>query len=211
MDIKEKADKILPELKLAFPEFEIPLDHSNAHELLFATILSAQCTDVRVNQITPKLFARYKTVKDYAEADIEELKDIIRSCGFYNNKAKNIKAAAAKMMDEFGGVVPDNMQGMLTLPGVAKKTATVVLWQWYGKNEGFTVDTHVKRLANWFGLTNSSNPDRIAKDLEQLFPQTEWGATSLRLILLGRTKLKARNPEYKGTVWESFILDKFKI
>ncbi len=210
MKLQEKADRVLYELKKAFPKIEVPLHHSSAHELLFATILSAQCTDARVNQITPALFARYKTIADYANSDIEELKNIIKSCGFYNNKAKNIQAAAAKIMKDYGGGVPDTMSELLTLPGVAKKTASVVLWQWYRKNEGFTVDTHVKRLATWFGLTDKTNPDKIATDLEGLFPRDEWGPTSLRLILLGRNLLTARKPQYKGAVWEEFFLDKYK-
>lgn len=202
---KEKAKRLMQLLKKEFPKPAIPLDHSNAHELLFATILSAQCTDARVNLVTPQLFAKYKTIEDYAAADIEELKQIIRSTGFYNNKAKNIIAAAQKVRDDFGGKVPDNMEDMLTLPGVARKTASVVLWQWFGKNEGFTVDTHVIRLANWFGLTKEKDPVKIERDLMELFPREEWGPTSLRMILLGRKTLTARNPQYKGTVWEPFL------
>lgn len=208
MTTQERADRVLEELKKAFPRLEIPLNHSNAHELLFATILSAQCTDVRVNKITPALFARYPKVADYAEVDLEELKEIIKSCGFYNNKAKNIQGAARKIMQDFEGKVPDTLADLLTLPGVAKKTASVVLWQWFNKNEGFTVDTHVIRLSNWFGLTKSKNADIISRELEQLFPQEEWGATSLRLILLGRQLLTARNPKYEGTVWEELMVER---
>lgn len=205
MTKQELAVKISNLLKAEFPNPQIPLHHSSAHELLFATILSAQCTDARVNLVTPTLFKRYLQVSDYAKADFQELKQIIRSTGFYNNKAKNIIATAQKILNDFGGEVPDNMTDLLKLPGVARKTATVVLWQWFGKNEGFTVDTHVIRLANWLGLTNHKDPVKIEQDLMQLFPQPEWGITSLRLILLGRTVLTAKQPKHVGTVWEKVV------
>ncbi len=194
-------------LKQKYPKISIPLDHSSAHELLFATILSAQCTDVRVNQVTPRLFAKYKTIEDYAESDIEVLKEIIKSTGFYNNKAKNIKAAAIKILNDFDGKVPDTMEELTSLPGVARKTASVVLWQWFGKNEGFTVDTHVIRLSNWFGLSEGKNAVKIERDLIKLFPREEWGPSSLRMILLGRELLKARNPQYEGTEWEELLVN----
>ncbi len=206
MTKQERADRISELLKKEFPKPAIPLNHSNAYELLFATILSAQCTDAKVNQITPVMFAKYKAVADYANANPEELKQIIRSSGFYNNKAKNIIGAAKMIVQDFHAKVPDNMSDLLKLPGVARKTASVLLWQWFGKNEGFTVDTHVIRLANWFGLTTHKDPVKIEQDLCKLFPREEWGATSLRLILLGRKTLMARNPQYKGTIWEKYLV-----
>jgi endonuclease-3 len=206
MTSQETATAILPLLKKEFPDPQPQLNHTNAYELLFAVILSAQCTDERVNKTTPALFARYPELKDYAEADLEELTGLLRSINFFNNKAKNIKAAAQKIITDFGGEVPGNMADLVTLPGVARKTANVVLHQWFEKNEGFVVDTHVIRLANWFGLTTHSDPVKIEKDLMEVFPQEEWGDTALRIVLLGRKTLTARNPQYKGTVWEKFIL-----
>jgi endonuclease-3 len=205
MDKQEKAAKVAALLKQKYPTLKQPLNHSNAHELLFATILSAQCTDVRVNQITPTLFTRYPLISDYAQCELAELKQIIRPLGFFNNKAKNIQGAAQKIISEFNGQVPDNMPDLLKLPGVARKTASVVLWQWYGKNEGFTVDTHVLRLSKWFGFTEHTDPVKVEQDLMQLFPQADWGDMSLRIILLGRELLTARNPQYKGTEWEEFL------
>jgi endonuclease-3 len=204
--LQQKANQILALLEERYPKITIPLNHENAHQLLFATILSAQCTDVRVNLITPKLFARYSGIKDFAEANPEELGEIIRPCGLYRSKAKNIIGAAQKIMRDFGGEVPGNFQDLTSLPGVAKKTATVVLWQWFDINAGFTVDTHVLRLSKWFGLTKNTNPDKVAHDLEQLFPQEKWGPTSLRLIFLGRELLTARSPKHLGSVWEKFMV-----
>lgn len=208
MGKKEKTKKIMELLKAEFPDAYCALDHTNAHELLFATILSAQCTDARVNMVTPELFKKYATVKDFAEADMEELKELIRSTGFYNNKAKSIKGAAEKIMSDFSGKVPDNMEDLTSLPGVARKTASVVLHHWFKKEEGFIVDTHVKRLATWFGLTEHKDPAKIEKDLMEFFPREEWGDTASRMILLGRKTLTARNPQHVGTVWESLVSTK---
>lgn len=200
-----RNSKILALLKTQFPKVSCPLNHSSAHELLFATILSAQCTDARVNLVTPTLFAKYKTVQDFADADPDELKQIIRSTGFYNNKAKNIIAAAQKIITNFGGKVPDTMEELITLPGVARKTANVLLHQWFHQNVGITVDTHVIRVSKWLGLTKNTDPVKIEQDLMQQFPQEEWGDLSLRLIFLGRQILTARNPQYKGTEWEEYV------
>lgn len=179
-------------LKNHYPQVKCALNHQSAFQLLVATILSAQCTDVRVNMVTPELFKNYPTPEKMAVAEIEHLKEFIRSTGFYNNKAKNILGAAQKIVSEFGGEVPDNMQDLLKLPGVARKTANVVLSEWYGKNEGFVVDTHVKRLGNLLGLTSETNPVKVEQDLMQLFPQAEWGYMSLALIQYGRDFCSAR-------------------
>jgi endonuclease-3 len=210
MTRQEKADIILEKLKGRYPKVEVPLRHNSAHELLIAVILSAQCTDERVNKVTKRLFDRYKSIDEFADADVDELKTYIKSCGLYNSKAKNIKKTAEIIRDEYEGEVPDTIKDLKKLPGVAKKTASVVMWQWFGKNEGFTVDTHVKRLAKWFGLTYHDTADKISRDLEKIFPQEEWGRTSLRLIFLGRDLLTARSPEYEGTKWEDLILKKYR-
>lgn len=195
IDKQQKADFVLKSLKNHYPVVKCALNHKSAFQLLVATILSAQCTDVRVNIVTPELFRHYPTLDKMAVADIEHLKELVRTTGFYNNKSKNILGAAQMIVAEFGGVVPDNMQDLLKLPGVARKTANVVLSEWYGKNEGFVVDTHVKRLSNLLGLTNESNPVKIEKDLVKLFPQEEWGYMSLALIQYGRDFCTARKHE----------------
>ncbi len=205
MDQFERASRILQLLKSQYPSVVPFLDHKQAHELLFATILSAQNTDVGVNKATPALFKRYPQLVDYADSDLEELTSYIKTISFANNKAKYIQAAARKIIHDFSGKVPDTMQGLTSLPGVGRKTATVILFQWFGKNEGITVDTHVIRLAKWLRLSQHKKPEQIEQDLMTLFPMSEWGELSLRLIMLGREVLTAKNPQYKGTVWEEFV------
>ena len=161
----KSAQEILKRLKKEYPNAQCALTHKSAWELLVATILSAQCTDERVNKVTPELFAKYPTVEDVNNMDIENLKKIIRSTGFYNNKAKNIKGAAKVVVEKYDGKIPDNMEALLTLPGVARKTANVVLSVWFHKNEGVVVDTHVKRLSQRYGLTKEKTPEKIEKDL----------------------------------------------
>lgn len=163
-------------------------------QLLVATILSAQCTDERVNQVTPALFNKFPDAPSFANADLAELENLVRSTGFYRNKAKNIKAACQMIVNEFGGVVPKRMEQLLQLPGVARKTANVVLAHAYGINAGVTVDTHVKRLSNRLGLTEHTDPIRIERDLMRLLPQPDWENWSIRLIYHGRAICKARSP-----------------
>jgi len=203
--LQQKAALISRLLKVEFPILEIPLNHTNAFELLIATILSAQTTDVSVNKITPELFTKYPTPQALANADIEDLKRILRTIGFFNVKAKHIQNTAQLIVQNFDGQVPQTIPELITLPGVARKVATVVLWQWFGKNEGFTVDTHVLRLAKWLGLSKHTDPVKVEKDLMQLFPQSEWGETSLRLIFLGRSVLTARNPKLFATAWQKLV------
>jgi endonuclease III len=192
MTPQERADKILPILKQQFPILKIPLDHRNSFELLIATILSAQTTDVKVNTVTPLLFARWPDARSLAVAEQSQVAEILRPLGLYNTKAKNIIAAAKILHEKFSDQVPDTFQDLLTLPGVARKVASVVLSQAFGKEEGFTVDTHVIRLSQKYGLTKHSDPIKIERELMQLFPRHEWGDTSLRIILHGRTCCKAR-------------------
>jgi len=163
-------------------------------QLLVATILSAQCTDKRVNVVTQDLFKRHRTVKSFADVPQAELEEEIHSTGFFRNKAKNIRGAAAMILSDFGGKVPDTMADLLTLPGVARKTANCVLGNAFGKNEGVVVDTHVKRLAGRLGLSKQKTPEKIELDLMPLFPQNDWALLSHLLIFHGRTYCMARNP-----------------
>jgi len=182
-------------LKKEYPEAKCSLNFSNPMELLVATILSAQCTDERVNKVTPALFKKYKTAKDYAEADAVEFMEEIHSTGFYKNKSKNIIGAAKAIVEKFGGEVPDTMEELLTLPGVARKTGNVVLGTGYGKAAGIVVDTHVKRLSMRIGLSKNENPEKIEKDLLEVIPQKDWIRFSHRLIKHGRQICTARKPK----------------
>ncbi len=190
-----RIGEIIRRLRTAHPDACCELEHEDALQLLVATILSAQCTDERVNKVTPALFEAYPTAQAFAEADREELEEAVRSTGFYRNKAKNIQGAAQRIVTEYDGEVPDEMDDLLTLPGVARKTAGVVLGVWYDKAEGVVVDTHVKRLANRLGLTEQSTPEKIERDLMALVPQDEWIDLSHLLIFHGRRVCNARKPD----------------
>lgn len=175
------------------PEAKVELSHRSPWELLVATILSAQCTDQRVNQVTPMLFARYKTPSELAKARLPELEQIIRSTGFFKSKAKNLTACANAVSTQFGGRVPDRMDDLVTLPGVGRKTANVLLGQAFDQ-PAIVVDTHVKRVSNRLRLTTSDDPVTIEKDLQQLLPSSQWTALSQRLLLHGRYVCVARKP-----------------
>lgn len=189
------VDKVLVLLKKKYPHSAIALESENPFEMLVATILSAQCTDKRVNEVTKSLFKKYKTVKDFAQSDVKKLQQDIRSTGFYRNKAKHIRASAKIILKDFSGCVPKNMFELLTLPGVARKTANVVLYNAFGRNEGIAVDTHVARLSQRLGLTKKTEPVGIEQDLMKALNKKEWGLFSLRLIQLGRQTCAARNPQ----------------
>lgn len=189
-----RALEVLSRLKLAYPEAPCSLDYETPVQLLVATVLSAQCTDERVNKVTPALFARFPNAAALAGADIDELQALVRSTGFFRNKAKNIQAACHKIVTEFGGAVPQTMAELLTLPGVARKTANVVLAHAFGINAGVTVDTHVKRLTNRLKFTKSDNPVQIERDLIKLLPQPDWENWSIRLVYHGRAVCDARKP-----------------
>lgn len=191
---KQRALEILTRLKLLYPDATCSLTYSTPVQLLVATILSAQCTDERVNKVTPALFSRFPDAASLAHAELTELEELVRSTGFYRNKAKNIQAACRMIVGEFDSVVPNQMEQLLKLPGVARKTANVVLAHAYGINAGVTVDTHVKRLSQRLGLTESSDPVHIEKDLMGLLPQPDWENWSIRLIYHGRAVCKARSP-----------------
>jgi len=191
---KQRALEILIRLKRLYPEAPCTLNYKTPVQLLVATILSAQCTDERVNQVTPALFHRFPDAVALANADLSDLENLVRSTGFYRNKAKNIQAACQMLVTEFGAQVPKLMKQLMQLPGVARKTANVVLAHAYGINVGVTVDTHVKRLTYRLGLTEHTDPIRIERDLIRLLPQSDWENWSIRLIYHGRAICKARNP-----------------
>ncbi|MCB9147209.1 MAG: endonuclease III [Caldilineaceae bacterium] len=190
----KRMPEILERLHEAYPDVKCELNHRNALELLVATILSAQCTDARVNMVTPALFEKYPSAEAFANADITELEEMVRSTGFYRNKASNIQEACRRIVTEYGGEVPQTMDELLTLKGVARKTANVVLGTWFGIADGVVVDTHVKRLSNKLALTKESDPIKIEKDLMKLTPQSEWVDLSHLLIFHGRRVCNARKP-----------------
>jgi endonuclease III len=192
---KQRALEILIRLQRLYPEAPCTLDYETPVQLMVATILSAQCTDERVNLVTPALFRRFPDAATMAQADLAEIETLVHSTGFYRNKAKNIKAACHLIIEEYGGVVPKTMEELLRLPGVARKTANVVAAHAYGINLGVTVDTHVKRLANRLGLTQYAEPVKIERDLIKLIPQPDWENWSIRLIYHGRAVCMARNPQ----------------
>jgi len=191
---KQRANEVLVRLKRRYPNATCTLHYQTPLQLLVATILSAQCTDERVNQVTPALFARFPDAAALATADLGELENLIKPTGFYRNKARHIQGACRKILSDFGGQVPKEMSQLLTLPGVARKTANVVLAHAYGINAGVTVDTHVKRVSHRLGLTEHSDPIRIERDLIELIPQPDWENWSIRLIYHGRETCTARNP-----------------
>ncbi len=191
---KRRAREILARLWQLYPEATCSLHYQTPVQLLVATILSAQCTDDRVNRVTPALFARFPDAAALAAADREELESLIRSTGFYRNKAKNIQGACQRLVTHHGGEVPQTMAELLALPGVARKTANVVLAHAFGIHAGVTVDTHVKRLSNRLGLVKSADPVQIERTLMELLPQSEWENWSIRLIYHGRAVCGARKP-----------------
>ncbi|MBN1494762.1 endonuclease III [Candidatus Peregrinibacteria bacterium] len=192
---QKRAVEIFKRLGEMYPDSKCALIHKSAWELLVATILSAQCTDKRVNIVTPLLFRKFKTINDFAEADIKELENYIRSTGFFRNKAKNIQGAAQKLIKDYKGIVPDSMEKLITLPGIARKSANVLLYVWFNKNEGVVVDTHVKRITGRLGLTDKKTPEKIEKDLIKLFPRNDWGLLAYYLVDHGRALCKAPTPK----------------
>jgi endonuclease-3 len=197
--LKTRAAMIAEALAGAYPEARCELDFGNPLELLVATILSAQCTDARVNMVTPALFRRYPDATAYAEADPTELEGLIRTTGFFRNKAKSIRGAARRIVDDFGGEVPRTMEELLTLPGVARKTANVVLGNAFGV-PGFTVDTHLGRLSRRMGLTRHKDPNKVERDLMALLPGADWTMFSHRMIQHGRRVCGSRQPECRRCV-----------
>ncbi len=193
-ELKKRAQRIVKVLAKEYPDSKCALDYRNAYELLMATILSAQCTDVRVNMVTPVLFEKYPTPGDLADAEMGELESIIKSTGFFRQKAKSLVACCQDIVERFGGELPKTMDELSTLAGVGRKTANVILGNVFGV-PGIVVDTHVKRLSNRLGLTQQSDPNKIEKDLMEMIPEKEWTLFSLRLIDHGRKVCDARKPQ----------------
>jgi len=192
---KVRVAKILAVLDEMYPAATCALHHSNAWELLVATILSAQCTDKRVNEVTPGLFRKYPTIRDFAPASQEEIAQEIRSTGFFNNKAKSVIGAARKILADYGGEVPREMEALLTVPGAARKTANVVLGTAFGIANGVVVDTHVQRISRRLDLTKETDPVKIEKDLMRTIPREKWILFSHQVIHHGRALCVARNPK----------------
>ena len=195
---RDRAAALQPILAECYPDLTVSLDWCTPLQLLVATILSAQCTDERVNRVTPALFERYPDVEAFAGADRDELEGLIRSTGFYRNKARNIQGMAQRVVAEHGGQVPDAMDELIELPGVARKTANVVLSNAFGRNEGVVVDTHVKRVAGRLGLTGETDPVRVERDLMQVLDPADWHSFPWRMILHGRQRCAARKPDCPG-------------
>jgi endonuclease-3 len=200
MDNRKKLREIMKRLKKAYPGPKSALHFGDPFELLVATILSAQTTDVHVNKVTEALFKKYKSVRDYAEVPLDTLRTDISSINFYNNKAKNIQASARMIVDKFQSKVPKTMEALIALPGVARKTANIVLSNAFGINEGIAVDTHVKRLAGRLGLTEHEDPVKIEKDLMEITPREDWSNLSHLLIYHGRQVCQAKKPKHADCV-----------
>lgn len=192
-EARERAKKIWPILKKRYPDAKTALTFANPLELLIATILSAQCTDVRVNMVTKDLFKKYKSAADWAKADIKQIESDIKSTGFYHNKAVSIKGTSTKISEQFGGKVPDTMEELLTLPGVGRKTANVVLGSAFGK-PAIACDTHVIRLSRRLGLSENTDPVKLEFDLAEIIPEKNWTLFGNLLILHGRNVCEARKP-----------------
>ena len=189
------ALEVVARLKAEYPEARTELDWKNPLELLVATMLSAQTTDVQVNRVTQSLFAKYRTAEDYAHADPSELEEDVHPTGFYRNKARSLRNMADALVEEYGGEVPGTMQELVALPGVGRKTANVVLGNAFGVDEGIVVDTHVRRVSGRLGLTENKDPVKIEQDLMKVVPEEDWTVFSHLLILHGRRTCKARKPD----------------
>jgi len=200
LEPRQRALKVIELLEKEHPDAKIALNYSNPIELLVATILSAQCTDERVNIVTKTLFRKYSKAEDFANADVKELEQYIKSTGFYHNKARNIKGASSLLVEKYNSHVPCTMDELLELPGVARKTANIVLFNACGIVEGIAVDTHVRRLAQRLGLTENDDPNKIEKDLMGITAKSEWGNLSHLLIFHGRQICQAKKPKHKECV-----------
>lgn len=200
MDNKKRAAEVVKRLKKLYPDPHTCLVHSSPFELLVATVLSAQSTDAHINKVTPGLFRKYRKIEDYAKVPLAELQKDLSSVNFYNNKAKNIQNAARMIFAEFGGAVPETMAELVRLPGVARKTANIILYDAFGKSEGIAVDTHVIRLANRLGFTTHDDPVKIERDLMAVVVKKDWGRFAHLLVLHGRAVCPARKPMHDDCV-----------
>lgn len=205
------VEETITRLKSSYPEARTALEWSNPLELLVATILSAQTTDVRVNLVTPNLFAKYPTAADYADADVSELEEDIRPTGFFRNKAKSLQGMARALVEDHGGEVPRTMEELVALPGVGRKTANVVLGNAFSIDEGVVVDTHVRRLSNRLGFTTKQDPEKIERDLMETVPKNDWTVFSHLLILHGRAVCKARKPDCEDCTLNDLCPSAFQV
>ncbi|HWB58242.1 MAG TPA: endonuclease III [Chthoniobacteraceae bacterium] len=211
MKREERAAALVKAFRKVYPTAHCELDFGTPLQLLIATILSAQCTDKRVNMVTPALFKKYQTAKDFADAVPEELEAMVQSTGFYRSKAKSVRGAAAAIVEKHGGAVPQTMTALTALPGVGRKTANVVLGNAFSKNEGVVVDTHVARLSQRLGLTKQTTPEKIELDLMKLIPRAEWTDFSHWLIWHGRRRCFARKPDCAGCEVQKLCPSAFKV
>jgi len=210
-EVKARARKIVAKLKKEYPNAGCSLRYKTVHQLLVATILSAQTTDEQVNKITPALFRKYKSIEAFAGAKLSELEKDIMSIGLYRNKAKSIKQSAMQILHEFGGEVPDNMDDLVKLSGVGRKTAGVILGEWYNTAEGIVVDTHVKRISKLLGLTRQTDPNKVERDLMEIIPKRDWIILTHLLIDHGRAVCIARSPRCDACVLNKLCPSAFKV
>src|SRR5215813_9119398 len=209
LELRERAKKVIRSLKRVYPDAKCSLNHSNAFELLIATILSAQCTDERVNIVTANLFRKYHQPEDYLQVPTRQLEKEIQSTGFYRNKTRSIQGTARVLTEQYGGKVPESMEELLELPGVARKTANVVLGNAFGVKAGIVVDTHVSRISHRLGLSAETTADKIEQDLIQLVPKRDWVIFPHLLIAHGRKICRARNPACDQCVIEKYCPSSF--
>lgn len=195
---KEKFIKIFEILKKEYPDAKCSLNFTTPFEILVAVALSAQCTDERVNKVTAEIFPKYNTPEDFANLSLEDIEKMIHSCGFYRNKAKNLKLASQKILKDFNGDVPNTMEELMTIPGVGRKSANVIMLEAFNNPQGIAVDTHVKRLSNRIGFSNEKDPEKIEKDLLKILPKKYYSDANHILILHGRNICKAQNPNCKN-------------
>ena len=201
---KNETEKIINILRKTYPDAKCSLDFSTPFELVVAVMLSAQCTDERVNLTTPRLFERCKTIADFANIDIKELEDIIHPCGFYRNKAQNIKLCAKRVLEKYNGTVPHNMEDLISLPGVGRKSANVIMLEVFGIAEGIAVDTHCKRISNRIGFSKESEPTKIEQDLLKQIYKKDWADVNHLFIWHGRYTCTARNPKCENCSVKNF-------
>jgi endonuclease III len=211
MTKKERASIMFEVLKELYPQPKAELNYTHDYEFLFAVIMSAQTTDIQINKLTDKLFIKYPSLQSFADANIEELTTDMNSIGLYRAKAKNLKAAANLIIDKYNSQVPNSVDEIMTIPGAARKTANVVTGDYFNMNEGIAVDTHVIRLSQNFGLTKHKDANKIEQDLKKLFPKSEWGKMSLRIILYGRYYYPARSNNHDGPLGHIVVLDNDKL
>lgn len=205
----QRASRVLALLRERYPSLDMHLNADNPWQLLVATVLAAQCTDARVNTVTPEFFRRWPGPGELAGASVEDVEQVIRSTGFYHGKARHLVAAAHRVVHVYGGEPPRSIAELVTLPGVARKTANVVLWGGYGINEGLAVDTHVKRIAFRLGLTTHTDPVEVERDLMPLFPREEWGGVNHRMVWFGRQVCTARKPRCENCEMRPFCPSRF--